>query len=371
MKLPQAQVSRRNFLQSASAASLALGLRGPAVKAQQPPQAAGLVMLNGNEFYEGPIPAAAEAACERVMQGNRYFRDEADRLRDALCATLHVRPERVALYPGSGDLLQLATTAFTSPTKSLVCADPTFEVAPRQALANGAKVHAIPLTAEYAHDVKAMVAADPNAGFYYLCNPNNPTGTVTPRRDIEWAHRNKPAGSILLIDEAYIHFSNAESVLDLANTQTDVIVLRTFSKIYAMAGLRCGFAVGHPDLLARMKLLSVNILPSPAVIAAEISLRDPALVQTRKIAIAETRAELFEWLTLHRFGFISSDSNHFLRDMRLPSRRAMVVMEEQGISIGRGWASKPTHCRITIGSRQDMKLFRQALLNGRTDESHP
>ena len=105
----------------------------------------------------------------------------------------------------------------------------------------------------HAHDVKAMVAADPNAGIIYICNPNNPTGTLTPKEDIAWAVENKPAGSIILVDEAYIHLSDSPSVLDMVAAGKDIIVLRTFSKVYGMAGIRCGFAVARPDILANCR----------------------------------------------------------------------------------------------------------------------
>src|SRR5438552_17620181 len=111
--------------------------------------------------------------------------------------------------------------------------DPAYEAPMRAASCSRAKIHKVPLTKSYAHDVKAMVAADPNAGIIYICNPNNPTGTVTPKADIEWVVANKPKGSILLLDEAYIHISQAweSRGTDLVAKDADVVVLRTFSKL--------------------------------------------------------------------------------------------------------------------------------------------
>src|SRR3989338_2039822 len=127
-----------------------------------------------------------------------------------------------------------------------------------------AKVVKAPLTADCAHDVKAMVAADAQAGVIYICNPNNPTGTLTTKQDIVWALENKPAGAILLVDEAYIHLTDEPDTLDLVAQGKDLIVLRTFSKIYGMAGIRCGFAVGRPDLLAKLKPFGQNAMPITA-----------------------------------------------------------------------------------------------------------
>ena len=110
----------------------------------------------------------------------------------------------------------------------------------------------VPLTRTYAHDVRAMLAAAPDAGVFYICTPNNPTGTLTSHDDVEYLLAHKPKGSVVLVDEAYIHFCDAPSTIDLVKAGKDIIVLRTFSKLYGMAGLRCGFALGRPDLLAKL-----------------------------------------------------------------------------------------------------------------------
>src|SRR5207302_7964906 len=113
----------------------------------------------------------------------------------------------------------------------------------------GAHVVKVPLTRTYAHDIKAMLAAGSDAGMFYVCTPNNPTGTLTPHSEIEHLLEHKPSGSVVMVDEAYIHFAGAPSTLGLVKAGKDLIVLRTFSKIYGMAGLRCGFAIARPDLL--------------------------------------------------------------------------------------------------------------------------
>src|SRR6185369_17351234 len=135
---------------------------------------------------------------------------------------------------------------------SYVAADPGFEAGMFRADRAGARVIKVPLTKTYAHDVKAMLAAAPDAGLFYICSPNNPTGTPTSHQDIEYLVENKPKGSMVLVDEAYIHFSDAATATDLVKAGKDVIVLRTFSKIYGMAGLRCGVAIARPDILKNL-----------------------------------------------------------------------------------------------------------------------
>ena len=153
------------------------------------------------------------------------------------------------IHPGSSGPLHQAVLAFTSPTKPFVTGDPGYEAGERAAHFIGAKTISVPLTKSYAHDVKAMAAASPNAGLIYICNPNNPTGTLTPQADIEWLVANKPKGAIVMIDEAYTHIAGAPFNTDLVAADKDVVILRTFSKIYGMAGLRAGAAIARPDLL--------------------------------------------------------------------------------------------------------------------------
>src|SRR5260370_14369097 len=159
-----------------------------------------------------------------------------------------LKPEYVSPFAGSSDPLHRSVVAFTSPAKSFVAGDPGYEAGARAAEYVGAKVIRVPLNKDYSQAVKAMAAADPDAGVIYLCNPNNPTGTLTKRADIDWLVANKPKGSILLLDEAYIHFSGADFASDLVAADKDVIILRSFSKLYGMSGLSARPAPGRPPL---------------------------------------------------------------------------------------------------------------------------
>jgi histidinol-phosphate aminotransferase len=225
----------------------------------------------------------------------------------------------------------------------------------------GAKTIKVPLRKDYSHDVEAMIKADPNAGAYYICNPNNPTGTLTPREEIEYALAHKPKGSILLVDEAYIHLSSATSVVDLAGKGEDLIVLRTFSKIYGMAGIRCGLAIGRPDLLAKLQAYfgwnSMCILGSGA---AKASLLDSNLVPTRKKLIADTRNQTFDFLRAHNYKFIPSESNCFMIDTGRPGKKIIDAMAAQNVLIGRTWPIWPTYVRVSVGTPTEMARFQTA-----------
>jgi histidinol-phosphate aminotransferase len=194
----------------------------------------------------------------------------------------------------------------------------------------------------------------------YICNPNNPTGTITPRADIEYAVANAPKGAIILIDEAYIHLSDAQPSLDFVKDGKDVIVLRTFSKLYGMAGIRMGFAIGRPDLLKKYQAFGQNSLPITALAAAKASLIDKDLVPTRKRIIANIRNENLAWLKSAGYATTPSESNCFMLDVRRPGQEVLAAMAAKDIYIGRIWPAWPTQVRITVGTADEMAAFRGA-----------
>ena len=240
-RIPSA--SRRSFLSLSAAASAALALRIvtepmlAAARVKNAPE--GAIRIDANENPLGPGASAREAAAAIIAQGGRYSDWLTDDLVKMLAEMEGLKVEQVRVYPGSSEPLHHTVAAFTSPQHSYVTADPGYEAGMFAAEAVGARVVKVPLTKTYAHDVKAMLAAAPDAGVFYICTPNNPTGTLTGHSDIEYLVENKPKGAVVLVDEAYIHFSDAVSVMDLVKAGKDVILLRTFSKIYGMAGLRC------------------------------------------------------------------------------------------------------------------------------------
>ena len=216
------------------------------------------VKINANENPLGPAPEAIEAMTRVLANGGRYSYGLTDELRETMAALEGLPADHVAPFAGSSPPLTQAILAFTSPDTQLRHLRPRLrggragrQVHRRQGLPRA-------LTKTYAHDVKAMAAADPNAGVIYVCNPNNPTGTVTPDADIDWLVDNLPKGAVLLLDEAYIHIAGAKPRSDLVLDGKDVILLRTFSKIYGMAGLRAGAAIARPELLERITPLQLR-----------------------------------------------------------------------------------------------------------------
>jgi histidinol-phosphate aminotransferase len=319
------------------------------------------VIIDANENPLGPCSVAREAIAEITSDSGRYSFWLTEDLTKRFAAQEGLKPEYVRAFPGSGEPLHFSVLAFTSPAKSYVTADPGYEAGMHAAKISGARVVKTPLTASYGHDVKAMITAAPDAGLFYVCTPNNPTGTLTPHVEIEYLAEHKPKGSIVLVDEAYIHFSDATTALDLVKADKDVVVLRTFSKIYGMAGLRCGLAIGRPDLIEKVSSFSGwNGLPVTAVAAALTSLDDASIVPERKRINAAVRGETFAWLDSKGYRYVSSVSNCFMLDTKRPAKEIIAAMATRNVFIGRAWPAWPTHVRITVGTKSEMERFQTA-----------
>jgi histidinol-phosphate aminotransferase len=218
------------------------------------------------------------------------------------------------------------------------------------------------LRPDYSHDVEAMFKADPNAGVYYICNPNNPSGTLTPRKDIEFLLANKKKDAIVLVDEAYIHFADtAKPSSDLVAADKDVIVLRTFSKVYGMAGIRAGFAMGRPDLLVKLRPYGIGMLPITGLACATASLKAKGLVAERKAINSRIRANTFAFLEKKGIKYIPSETNFFMMEVGRPHAEFARALAEQKIFVGRVWPVWPTRVRVTVGTQEEMDKFQAAV----------
>ena len=359
--------SRRSFLHLTAAASAAASFRiltEPMLAAaarRRPPHAADAVMIDSNENPLGPCQSARDAMAAILPQGGRYSDNLTDDLVNTFAENEGLSPDFVRVTVGSTPPLSLAVLAFTSPQKSYVTADPGYETGIFMAGKNAARIVKVPLTRTYSHDVKAMLAAGADAGLFYICTPNNPTGTLTSHSDIEYLVANKPRDSVVLVDEAYIHFSEAASAIDLVKAGKDVIVLRTFSKIYGMAGIRCGIVIARPELSDKvLQRGGFNFMPITSVVAATASLKDPHLVPERKHINSSIRRQTFEWLGRNGYSYIPSESNCFLLDARRPGIEMRDAMAKENVLIGRTWPVMPNHVRITVGTQEEMEKFQAA-----------
>ncbi len=351
-------VSRRSLL--ALGAALPLLGRLDWAMATPPPAKPDKVRLNYNESPYGPSSAAREAMRQGIAIAGLYPYGHMYALAGLFAQQQGIAEEQVAVFAGSMAALRYAVLAFTTETRGLVMAAPSYEVPRQAAQANKAPVKEVSLDANHAHDIPAMLAADPQAGMLYLCNPNNPTGTVTPVDAIRHALTNKPKGSVLVVDEAYIDFADVPSVVSWVKEHDDLLVLRTFSKIYGMAGARLGLAVGHPTLLERLAVFGGDNVPAGTTLLGGLaSLEDVKLLPQRKALNNQLRDETIAWLKGRGFTCTASQANCFMIDVKQPAEQVIEKLAAQGVMIGRVFDSWPQWVRVTVGDKRGMARFRE------------
>ena len=327
------------------------------------------VVISSNENPLGPSIAAREAITKVGALGGRYNQQYKSETVKVFSDQMGLKTESVAFFPGSGGPLSLSIYSNVGPDKPLIVGEPSYESGASAGKRMGAPVFRVPLTASGAHDVKAMVAAHPTPGAYYITNPNNPTGTMTPKADIVWLVKNKPKGSVVVIDEAYHHFSTEESSMSMVAADKDVIVLRTFSKVYGMAGLRAGFFISKPELHAKVRDIgtaagtgtgssNVSILTAAACAA---SLKDAALVPARRKINTDIRENVLEWMDKNGYEYMKgSQANFFQVNVKRPGSEFSRNMQREKVQIGRTWKEMPNYSRITIGTQPEMEKFKVA-----------
>ncbi len=318
------------------------------------------VRISSNENPLGPCKEGLEAIASVAPNGGRYSpSNEQGKFTEAVAEREGVKPSYVGVFAGSSDPLHRVACAFTSPTASWTMANPGYGGGAPEFI--GSKTNRVPLRADFSHDVEAMYKADPNAGVYYVCNPNNPSGTITARKDIDYLLANKKKDAIVVVDEAYIHFSDtAKPCNDLVAADKDVIVLRTFSKVYGMAGIRAGFALGRPDLLAKLRPYGIGMLPITGLACATASLKVKNLVAERKAINTEIRNSTFAYLEKKNVKYIPSETNFFMMEVNRPGEEFSKAMADQKVYIGRVWPAWPTKVRVTVGTQDEMNKFMAA-----------
>lgn len=325
------------------------------------PSTADVVRLSSNENPYGPSAASLKAMSDGFSLAWRYPDEHADMLAEEL-ATLHGVPvEQILLGNGSGEILKLCAAAFTSRDKKLVTANPTFEFLGRHAGTANAEVVKIDLTPDYQHDLDKMLAAANGAGLVYVCNPNNPTASVTPKSKVTQFLSKLPRQTIVLVDEAYHHYvesSDYESLIPVVKDNPNLIVARTFSKIYGMAGLRCGYCVSSRENVSRMRAHqifdSVNIM---AIVAALAGLKDADHVTRGRKLNSEVRKTVYSELDALGYRYIPSHANFMMIDLRREVRPVITAMRSRGVEVGRLFPALPTFMRVTIGTSAHMKAF--------------
>ena len=318
-----------------------------------------MVWLNANENPAGPPAASLAAMREALPTSGRYHYQEFGDIYAAVAKSEDLQPDQTIVGAGSSEVLQLAIDA-----RPLITIAPTFEGPLEVARGLGRPIVLTKLLPDYSADVHKLVeeAGNAHGGLIYICNPNNPTSAITTRKDLEWLVANLPANTILLVDEAYIHFGESPelgSALAYVRQAKDVIVTRTFSKIYGMAGLRVGFAAAKPELIQRMTRLRMGVISIVSARAVVAALADREnILRERRASLFKTRRELCDWLRERKLGFIEPHANFIMIDVGRNAREFVNAMPRLGVAPGRPFPPLDNLLRATIGTDAEMARFR-------------
>jgi histidinol-phosphate aminotransferase len=323
------------------------------------------VKLASNENPLGSSPRALEAIQRVLTESNRYPDGAAYALRTKLAEKHGVGLDEILLGCGSNELLDLAVRTFCTSQHHIVFAEPAFVVYRIAALAYGVPFTAVPLTSGLVHDLPAMAAAvTPQTRVMFVANPNNPTGTHVGRAAVEKLLREVPAEVIIVMDEAYLEYADAADYpdsLELRALRERLIVCRTFSKIYGLASLRVGYAVGSPTLIDYMNRVrapfNVSTLGQAAAIAA---LDDRDFVETARALNRKERQRLTETLAARGLDVTPSQANFILVDLKRPARAVYEALLRKGVIV-RPFATLSTSLRVTVGTERENDRFLAAL----------
>jgi len=323
-----------------------------------------MVWLNANENPLGP-PQVSIAAMQQVLptSGRYHYQEFAD-IYAAIAKSEDLTPEQIVTGCGSSEVLHTTVDMFTSPTRPLISVTPAYELPIEVARALGRPVVLSKLRDDYTADVRKLAeeADKARGGLIYLCNPNNPTSAMTTADDVKWLVNNLPSNTMLMVDEAYIHFGESpqlQTALPYVRQGKDVIVARTYSKIYGMAGLRVGFAAAKPEIIARLAPLRINVVSIVSARAVVAALGDQqTMLPERKASLAHTRRELCAWLRERNVKFIEPHANFIMIDTGRSAREFINTMPKMGVAPGRPFPPLDNMLRVSIGTDAEMAKFR-------------
>jgi len=359
-------MERRDFLVLGATGSALLSgcsvqVRSSRSSPPAPRPEGGPLRLNANENPLGLSPAARQAILEGLGEANRYPRQWRTDLVAAVAAKHGLNPDQVQLGTGSTEILQMAVQ--TSPSDAvMVVAEPTFEELARYAAASGRRVVTVPLRGDWAHDVAAMRrAAGSGPALVYLCNPNNPTATITPCDEIDaWIADADPRVTFL-VDEAYFEFVDDpgyRSATPWIASKPNVVVMRTFSKIQGMAGLRLGYALAQPATIQRLQLMACSNGANQLALTAGIAALGDSAFHERSVASNRAaRAVLTSALGALGLARLPSQANFLMHRIQGPMSTYITRMRDAGFQVGRPFPPMLDYSRVSIGTTDQMERF--------------
>jgi len=366
--------SRRDFLRSLGiGAAAGAAVHWPlgeipaayAFESTRATQPDGFVRLDSNENAYGPSAKVAEAIRFATALVNRYPFRKYDEVTEKIANFHHVKTEQVLFACGSTEILRVAACAFPGDGRQLIQPWPTFEAIQDYAKSVGSEVVSVPLAENLAHDLDGMLRrSGPSTGLVYICNPNNPTATLTRRKDLESFIGRLPATTMVLIDEAYHHYAGQSeayaSFIDRPLNDERVIVIRTFSKVYGLAGLRLGYAVASPKVIAKMrKFLTQDSLNAIIAEVVGVALDDTDAVTKSVKRNRDDDQEFRNSAMLRMLMPVDSHANFVMMDTQHPAYEVIQHFRKHNGLIGRHFPPMDTYIRVSLGTPEQMHRFWQ------------
>ncbi len=369
----QMGINRRDLFKYSGGAAVGVALAGAAVRSglaadDDAPDAApsGPIPLSGNENNYGPSPATRQAVSDALIRTNRYGFSQQFELIDKIALKEGVTAEHIVLGSGSSEVLCAAGLAYCRNGGETVAADLGFGLVPGYVANVGGDINWVPLDAEMKHDLKAMdQRVTQNTGVVYICNPNNPTGTLVDNTELRDFCTSVSKRAVVLVDEAYLEYADdfeESSVLDLIKQDHNVVLTRTFSKIHGLAGLRMGYAVARPDIAQRIARYKMCKFQGPlGVTAASVSLNETEFQGLCRARVKEGRELVYGLCDELGIDYVRGAGNFVFIDPKLSNAEFKERMLAQGIGAARPFPPKPDWARVTIGTTEEMKVFAEAL----------
>jgi len=319
--------------------------------------------LNANENPYGPAPKVIQAISESLVLGNRYGHGDAFTLIGMIAEKEGVSPDHIMLGPGSSDLLEKIAFVRFMQGGNVVSADPSYMSLIHTAQSMGATWKPVLLTADHAHDLDAMASAvDGETKLVYVCNPNNPTGSITNSSELRDFCKTVSPKAPVFVDEAYLEFledPESHSMVGLVAEGHDVIVARTFSKIHGMAGLRIGYIVAQPERIKSItsKVRSTMGLCVTSLKGAIASMKEQEFLQNCRTLNAESRNFVSKEITSLGYEVIPSHTSFIIFPIAMEGQKFMKSMYEKGVGIRVFNIHEKPWCRVSMGTMEEMEIF--------------
>jgi histidinol-phosphate aminotransferase len=321
--------------------------------------------LSSNENPYGPSDKVKQAIIEGFSEACRYPFVLSNELSNALAKKHGVTPDHIVLMAGSTEGLKTAGLIYGSNGGEIISADPTFLALMDYAEQFGAYVHKVPLDNQMVHDLDAIERRiTANTRLIFICNPNNPTGTLLSASKMKDFCGSISKKAVVFADEAYFDYitePNYPSMIELVKQDANVIVSRTFSKVYGMAGIRIGYLIARPDIAARLEQNSMANASIPAIFAAKTALEDTDFYKFSLQKNTEAKDYLYKTLDTLKLPYIKSHGNFVFFNSGKEIKELNKTMADKGINVGRPFPPFNKWCRISTGKMEDMELFAKTL----------